>query len=101
MSYLPLRTALGYRDSSASLGTFSATSNGDLVGASDDEALDAYDRVRSSRDSRVNCACWVLTQPVLQLEIGDVDIDLKDLTLIRKHVRAPAGLASRSSGTLS
>ena len=23
----------------------------------------------------------------LQLEIGDVDIDLKDLTLVRKHVR--------------
>ena len=56
MAHLPLRTALGYReseggmrgyrDSTASLGTLSATSNGDLIGASDDEALDAYDRAR-------------------------------------------------------
>lgn len=32
-------------------------------------------------------ASWRSPPLVLQLEIGDVDIDLKDLTLIRKHVR--------------
>ena len=46
--HLPLRTALGYRDSTASL--VSGTSNGDLIGASDDEALDAYDRVSCAPD---------------------------------------------------
>ena len=47
-AHAPLRTALGYRDSTASLGTLSgASANGDLLGASDDEALDAYDRVRA------------------------------------------------------